>query len=161
IELTGETIRNNFDRVTNGLKGAIDFLQKNLNVYSLANLPYPSMLIPLSAFFAIPGNEHFKQTDDQTKKVVEWFWKVCFSRRYNSQPLKTIKNDIAEMIRLRENRQSALADFAVGVSPNWFVYNAFRISNVSTKTFILMLASASPKSFVSGNFVDVRKVLKD
>ncbi|HSK71963.1 MAG TPA: hypothetical protein VK892_09735, partial [Pyrinomonadaceae bacterium] len=161
IELTGETIRGHFDNMINGLKGAIDFLQKNLNVHSLQNLPYPSMLIPLSAFFAIPGNEQFRQTDEQTGKILRWFWKVCFSKRYNSQPIKTIKNDIAEMIRLRENRQSELGEFSINLTSEFFKKEAFRMSNVSTKTFILMLAQERPKSFISGLNVDLGKVLKD
>lgn len=161
IRLNGEVIRDHFESVVNGLKGAIDFLQKNLSIFSLQNLPYPSMLIPLSAFFAIPGNEQFKQTDEQTRKILKWFWKVCFSRRYNSQPIKTIKSDIAEMIRLRENRQSELGEFAITVSPEIFKNESFRMSNVSTKTFILMLAQERPKSFISGNNVDLSKVLKD
>lgn len=161
IELNGERIRSQFDTVINGLKGAIDFLQRNLNVHSLQNLPYPAMLIPLSAFFAIPGNEQFRQTEQQTRKILRWFWKVCFSKRYNSQPIKTIRSDIAEMLRLRENRQSELGDFAINLTPEFFKNESFRMSNVSTKTFILMLAQERPKTFISGTNVDLGKVLKD
>jgi hypothetical protein len=161
IELTGEMIRNQFDSVMNGLKGAIDFLQRNLGVQSLQNLPYPSMLIPLSAFFAVPGNQQFKQTDEQTRSLLKWFWKVCFSKRYNSQPIKTIKSDIAEMIRLRENRQSELGNFTINLSAELFKKESFRMSNVSAKTFILMLAQERPKSFISETNIDLGRVLKD
>lgn len=161
IELNGEKIRSQFDTVINGLKGAIDFLQANLGIQSLQNLPYPAMLIPLSAFFAIPGNQQFKQTQEQTRSILIWFWKVCFSKRYNSQPIKTIKNDIAEMVRLRENRQSTLGDFTINLSSEIFKKESFRMSNVSTKTFILMLAQEKPKSFISGMNVDLGRVLKD
>src|SRR6185312_3332221 len=52
INLKGSDVRDRFDDIENGIKGAIDFLRKNLYVETLANLPYPACLVPLAAFFA-------------------------------------------------------------------------------------------------------------
>lgn len=56
INLNGAVLRDRFQEVINGLKGAIDFLRDNLNIYSLENLPYAGFLVPLCVFFAVPGN---------------------------------------------------------------------------------------------------------
>ena len=41
----------------NGVKGAIDFLRTNLKVQTVSNLPFATILVPLSVFFASPGDE--------------------------------------------------------------------------------------------------------
>ena len=45
MELSGEKIRDNFGEIKNGLKSAIDFLQKELHLYSLFYIPYPAMIV--------------------------------------------------------------------------------------------------------------------
>ena len=52
MSLTGEEVRVNFEKIRNGIKGAIEFLKDQLKVQSLDWLPYPSMIVSLSAFFA-------------------------------------------------------------------------------------------------------------
>jgi hypothetical protein len=52
INLKGSDVRDRFEAIENGIKGAIDFLRKNLNVEALSNLPYPAALVPLAVFFA-------------------------------------------------------------------------------------------------------------
>lgn len=51
MELSGEDIRDNFEEIKNGLKSAIDFLQKELYLYSLSYVPYPAMIVSLVKFF--------------------------------------------------------------------------------------------------------------
>ncbi|HYF90932.1 MAG TPA: DUF262 domain-containing protein [Symbiobacteriaceae bacterium] len=161
IKLNGATVRAHFPSVVNGLKGAIDFLQKNVQVHSLDNLPYASLLIPLTVFFAAPGNKHVQYTNDQRNTILRWFWRVCLSKRYNSQPVKSIQSDIAEMVKLRNGEASDLGNFTVNVTADDFKREAFRMNNVSTKTFILLLAQRIPRSFVTGSPVSLSAVLKD
>lgn len=162
INLKGSNVRERFQEVSNGLKGAIDFLQSNLSIYSLENLPYTAILIPLSVFFAIPGNQQVNYSDEQRKQVLRWFWRTCFSRRYNSQPTNTIRLDVGAMINLREGHQSNLGAFPFSrVIPNLFSEQIFRMNNVNSKTFILLLAQSQPKSFISGNNVSLSEVLSD
>lgn len=70
VELAGETIRSRFDEVLNGILGALDFLSANFNIRQLSNLPYQTMLVPLSVFFAITGERQIIVTDEQRKN---WF----------------------------------------------------------------------------------------
>src|ERR1044072_998177 len=55
IGLNGSDVRDRFDEVENGIKGAIDFLRTQLGVETLRNMPYPAMLIPLAVSFASSG----------------------------------------------------------------------------------------------------------
>jgi hypothetical protein len=92
VNLNGAEVRARFDEVVNGIKGAIDFLRTNLHVESLDNLPFQTLLVPLSVFFAVPGNELAGYSDDQRRRLVRWFWRTCFSRRYSSGVLRYLKD---------------------------------------------------------------------
>ena len=69
--------------------------------------------------------------------------------------------DIAEMARLRNGEASALDDVSTEVPPSFFVENRFIASTVNTKTFVLMLAQRSPRSFISGSEVNLKDVLQN
>jgi hypothetical protein len=161
MRLNGPTVRENFTRILNGVKGAVDYLRANFNIFSLANLPFPTVLVPLSVFFAVEGNQEVKCTDDQRRAINRWFWRTAFSRRYSAGVLRNLKADIDDMQRLRDGKQNTLGAFQVGVSKEFFIENVFGMGNVNTKSFILMLAQAGPRSFVSGVPVDLSEKLKD
>lgn len=161
MSLNGSVVRERFNEVVNGIKGAIDFLQNNLNIFSLKNLPYPSLLIPLSVFFSVPGSQQLRYSNEQRQVILQWFWRTCFSRRYNSQPVKSIQTDIEEMIKLRNKEASTLNVISATVSPEFFKSTTFRISTVGTKTFVLMLAQKQPLSFLTGSTITLGNVLKD
>lgn len=161
INLNGAVVRERFQEVVNGIKGAIDFLRDNLRIYSLDNLPFPALLIPLSVFFSIPGNLQFRYTDEQRRTILKWFWRTCFSRRYNSQPIKSLQEDIQQILKLKNSQPSKLGDFPVKIDTDFFKQNVFKINTVLTKTFVLMLAQKTPHSFVTGSPITLGDVLKD
>lgn len=159
LQLNGQTVRENFDQISNGLKYSVDFLRTELKVQTIRNLPFSTMLVPLAAFFAVKGNEQFKLTDEQRARLKRWFWRTAFSKRYSSAVLRNLNTDIAEMKKLREGA-SELGNFTVTLDSEFFVENTFTMGNVNTKTFILMLAQSKQRSFISGNEVDLAETLK-
>lgn len=161
VNLNGATVRERFQEVVNGVTGAIDFLRRELKVYSLNNLPFSTVLVPLSVFFAVPGNEQVQYNDTQRRTLLKWFWRCCFSRRYSSGVLRNLKVDIEEVAKLKKRQKSDLGAFSVTVKDDFFSYNAFRVNNVNTKTFVLMLAQQDPLSFVSGSRISLEDVLRD
>ncbi len=161
VGLRGSDVRARFEEVTNGLMGAIDFLRTNLQVQSLANLPFSTLLVPLSVFFASPRETHVRMTDAQRQRLVRWFWRSCFSRRFSSGVLRNLKDDITAMTQLKAGRPNTLGDFAVLVTGEFFIQNVFRVNTVNTKTFVLMLAQNRPLNFVSGQPVSLAEVLRD
>ncbi|MEP0881825.1 DUF262 domain-containing protein [Trichocoleus sp. ST-U3] len=162
INLNGAVVRDRFQEVINGLKGAIDFLRDNLNIYSLNNLPYPAFLVPLCVFFAVPGNSQCRYNNEQRQAIIKWFWRTCFSRRYNSQPIKSLQMDIEEIVKLKQKHPKDLGKFSfTTINADLFKQEKFRTSNVITKTFVLLLAHKQPYSFVTGTPITLRDALKD
>ena len=160
--LNGATVRSRFKEVESGLKGAVDFLRNNLNIYSLDNLPYPAMLIPLAVYFATTDNSQVRINPLQKKSIISWFWRTCFNRRYNSQPAKTIQADTEGMLKLKAGEKSNLLTFLFNnTTPEWFKHEQFRTGTVLTKAFVLLLAQKRPMSFISGNNVSLSVTLKN
>nr|WP_281411812.1 DUF262 domain-containing protein [Rhizobium sp. BK049] len=161
INLNGQKVRDSFETVITGIKGAIDFLRKNVHVTSLENLPYENILVPLCVFFADDEKNQHKMTSKQRTEILKWFWRTCFGRRLNSQPIKTLKEDVAEFSELKNRTRSELSIAPVHLSDSFFFETIFRLNSVLSKTFILMLAQRGPRSFISGSKIDLHKVLKE
>jgi len=160
IGLNGSEVRDRFEEVENGIKGAIDFLRSQLGVETLRNMPYPTMLIPLSVYFASPGNSQIVVPASDRRALEKWFWRSCFSERYSGQTNRVAQHDISEMKNLRESKPTTLGDFAVSVGADFFADTVFRLSSARSATFVLMLASVAPRSFISGNRVDLAAALQ-
>jgi hypothetical protein len=160
MTLNGAMVRDRFTEVLNGVRGAVDYIRTNFHAYSLENLPFSTILVPLSVFFAVPGNKEIKYTNDQRRIINRWFWRSCFSKRYSSGVLRNLKSDIEEIKRLREGKPSALGKSLVTIPENFFTSNVFAMGAVNTTTFILLLAQGMPLSFISGAPIDLGEKLR-
>ena len=69
MDLDGKMIRDNFESIKNGLKSAVDFLRKELHLYSLNCLPYPAMLVSLVRFFGSEKTNGCSYTDKQRRQL--------------------------------------------------------------------------------------------
>ncbi|GMA15756.1 DUF262 domain-containing protein [Deinococcus metallilatus] len=161
IKLNGGEVRSRFDEIATGVKGAVDFLRMNLSVYSLQNLPSPNILIPLTVFFSHAPKGQLRYTAEQKHDILKWFWRVSFTRRYNSQPVASLQEDIGQIINLKNGKDHKLGDFPHEITVEYFTSQEFRINTIASKTLILMLANKKPLSFISGNEVSLAKVLKE
>ena len=161
VKLNGSVVRNSFNKVISGLEGAIDFLRKNIGVHSLRNLPYDNILVPLCVFFSGEPKTQKKVTERETEVIVRWFWRTCLARRYNSQPIKNLKEDVAAFQALKDSKTTSLPDAPLALTPSVFTKNNFRTNSVLSKTYVLMLIQLQPKSFVSGGALDLGPVLKE
>ena len=160
LDLDDTLIITHYERIKNGIKSSIDFLRKELNIHSLKMLPYPAMLVALTAFFESDKANGELYDDRQRAELIRWFWRCCFSRRYSSGVNDAQEIDIKNMRELRKNNSHNIADFKCFISPSFFAENQFSIGAANTKSFILMLASKTPRSFISGAKVDLSKTLK-
>lgn len=163
IELSGIEVRSRFEEFRNGVKGAIDFLQRECHVASLRILPYPTMLVPLARFFATDKAAGVHPNAIQREALIKWFWQSCFSRRYSSSVDNAVEHDIQGMISLLNDDASILVrtgNAAPSVKPDYFLENTFSLGAVNSKTFVLLLAQASPLSFLSGAVVNLDQVLQ-
>lgn len=160
MELNGAYVREHFDTVTNGVKGAVDYLRSHFMAETLGNLPFTTLVVPLAVFFAVPGTKEASYTAEQAKQIDRWFWRSAFSKRYSSGVLRNLKADISQMKSLREGTGSTLGDFPVHLDEDFFTTNSFGMGNVNTKTFLLMLAKQGPLSFISGRPINHAETLK-
>lgn len=160
MQLNGGDVRARFDEVTNGVKHAIDYVKAEFGAQSLSNLPFVTLLVPLAVFFAVPGKREMAYTNAQRAAINRWFWRACFSKRYSSGVLRNLKTDIEQMAALRDGKQSTIGNFALKVVPDFFLTNKFSMGNVNTKTHILLMAKMGPRSFISGQPIDLRKTLR-
>lgn len=160
MQLDGDTIRDNFNSIKNGLKSTVDFLKQQLNLYSIQYMPYPAMIISLVKFFDFGKTNGQLYTDKQRRQLVKWFWKSCFSRRYSSGVNDAHRADLAAMVKLRSDEDTDICAFKCDISAAFFLANQFSITSVNSKTFIAMLASHAPLSFISGAKVDLSTTLK-
>ena len=65
------------------------------------------------------------------------------------------------MKKLKQSEESTLENISFNVSPDFFKDNQFIMGSVNTKSFILLIAQNSPRSFISGSIVSLSNVLKD
>ncbi|MHC4545538.1 MAG: GmrSD restriction endonuclease domain-containing protein [Planctomycetota bacterium] len=161
VEIPGDEVRRRFAEVRNGLKGALDFLQMNLKVESVANLPFQTILVPLSVFFAAGDGIEIRVSEEQRKRLLRWFWRVAFARRYSSGVLRNLREDIAQVRILKAGQASKIGGFTCAVTTDFFALNNFTMSAVNTKTTILLLAQQNPRSLVSGTPVDLAPKLRE
>ncbi|MGH1506323.1 MAG: GmrSD restriction endonuclease domain-containing protein [Acidimicrobiales bacterium] len=160
LALNGGEVRDRFDEISNGIQGAIEFLRRHLKVQQLKNLPYPTLLVPLAAFFAAENGKEPSYTQAQYDELLRWFWKSCFTRRFSAGVLAKLNRDIKEAKRLRADEESGLADINCSISKDFFIDTTFTIGSVNTSTFLLLLAQFDPRSFVSGSPTSLESALR-
>ena len=124
------------------------------------HLPYPAMLVSLVKFFGTTKKGGAAFTDLQRQSLIKWFWRSCFSRRYSSGVNSAHETDLQAMERLVFDEQYDICSFKCEVSPTFFTDNVFNLNTVNTKTFVALLASTSPKSFISGANVNLSEPMK-
>jgi len=159
IDLKGTEVRDAFSIFKNGLLGAIDFLRRDCGVVSLKVMPYKSMIIPLTRCFSTDKNAGFHPDAKQRAALLKWFWHSCFSRRYSNSVDSAISQDISLMQKLLIKDTSEVDKRTFTVTEDYFIKNGFVLTSVNTKVFVLLLAVAKPKSFLSGADVNLNDVL--
>nr|WP_294995998.1 DUF262 domain-containing protein [uncultured Sediminibacterium sp.] len=159
LAMSGDEIRNNFNKIQNGIIGAIDYLNRELNVKHYKMLAFPGILVPLSAFFATDKSDGINYTSKQNQVIKKWFWRSLFSRRYSAGVNEHQANDILQMLLLLndENHQFRFPTSDLKID---FRKSSFSIANANSKTLISMLNQNCPHSLLSGAKIDLDIVLK-
>jgi hypothetical protein len=159
IDINGAEVREKFDVIVRSLDRTIDFLRTQLQVRHLKFLPYPSLLIPLCAYFS--RNQSTGVSNEDIRVILRWFWRTTFTHRYSGNPARNIKQDVVAAIELREGHESSLDKIDAEVSTSFYLQNTFNNRTVATRAFILQLASHSPRSFIGGGAITLDDVLSE
>lgn len=159
IDISGATVRSEFEVVAKSLRSAIDFLKTNLHVQHLKFLPYPGLLIPLAAYFS--KNQSSSISDSDRKILLQWFWRTSFTHRYSGNPSRNVRSDVEESVKLRLGKDSSLNTIASDISADFYLKREFNVGSVASKILILQLAARQPRSFKSGSKINLNKVLSE
>jgi hypothetical protein len=159
LDLQGEEIRNRFDEIERGILGALDFLKRECGVKHYKMIPFPGLLVPLSAFFATDKSEGMSYSSKQKSAILKWFWRSLFTRRFSAGVNDRQAADITNMIRIKESEDANFQFPSDDIKFN-FLESNFSSGNANSKTLILLLNSAMPYSLLSGARIDLDKVLK-
>lgn len=159
MDLKGDDIRDRFDEIEKGILGALDFLKREIDIRHYKMIPFPAMLIPLSAYFATNKTEGVSYSSKQKTVILKWFWRSLLNRRFTSDVNERQSIDIINMLKLREDENF---DFRFPNDEIRFDFSKsnFSAGNANSKILILILNSASPFSLLSGAKIDLDKVLK-
>lgn len=160
VSLHGPTVRDRFDEIKRGIHGAIDFLKKQLLIESLSLMPYPAMLVPLSAFFATSTVSGIHPNDKQRDAIIRWYWRSCLSRRYSSGVGRAHAADIALMNSIKSGQEPEVLKAVRPIDAGFFIENRFAIGNVNSKILINLLSQKRPVSLLSGAKIDLAAVLQ-
>ena len=159
LDLKGEEVRAKFTEIEHGIIGAIDFLKREANVVQYKLLPYPAMMVPLSAYFATSKPEGQNYTNKQKSQLLKWFWRSLFTKRFTSDVNQRQAHDIVELLKLRNDENYNMKLPAKEVRFDFQTTN-FSIANADSCTHILLLSTKTPYSFLSGSKVDMDTTLK-
>jgi hypothetical protein len=160
ISLSGNTVREKFEEIHTGIFGAIDFLTKNLNVFSLKLLPMENILVVLAALFASSQKQPSPIPHENYKSIYKWFWRACFSERYATGGTKSTDLDLEEVKKLKAGEAHRLGEFTISLSTEFFLKKTFRSGTVASSSFVLLLAQEQPLNFIQGTKISLEEFLQ-
>ncbi len=159
LSLQGAEIRERFAEIERGIIGALDFLKREASVRHYKMIPFPGLLVPLACFFATSSTEGFVYSDLQREKLLRWFWRSLFTRRFSADVNQRQAQDIEEMAKLKADEEYDLKLPSADIKFE-FERSSFSSATANSRVMILLLNSMTPHSFLSGATIDLDKVLK-
>lgn len=131
-------------KAENGVRQAIDYLRLTLGVPVSELLPYQSILVPLSYFFA---NDRRSPVGDKHDRLVDYFWRTSLAGRY-SQSLDTkLAQDIRRIDDILGGKLPTY-DYPVDPTPELIYQNGeFKTGRAFVKAILCLLAGEEPRRF--------------
>jgi len=156
LDLTGNSIRDNWDSVKEAIRKAVDFLSTDLHCKNLDFLPYHQQIIPIAKFFHNNASPTAKHLDN----LRIWFWKTSFSDRYSSgQTNAKIDYDLQIMSDIINDDLRSLRSLKTNCTEHQLLNTVFSKSSTLSKSFLLLLANEGPTDLVKNQKIDVNKAL--
>ena len=156
LNLSGEDVRDNWQRITKSVKKAIDFLATDIKCLHMDFLPSTQQLIPITKFFDCID----RPTAEQIKSLRQYFWKTAFSNRYTTgQSNAKMDSDIIRIIRLKDGDITAFDDYRYTANVNSLKGTKFSKGNSITRAFLLLCAQSEPLDLVKNQKIDLGQAL--
>ncbi len=155
LQLTNDEIKNNWDRVSNGLKLAVDFLSENLGVKIGDYLPYPSMLALVAYLFIKVDTRSL--TPSQTEFVKDWFWRAAFSQRYGRSALTLLTQDCIEYFEHAVVGENVRVDYVVTISEKEIAGLRMGTRSAVKNAILCLFALNTPRHFKNDNVITLSR----
>jgi len=152
LNLKGDDVRDNWERIVGAIKKAIDFIATDLKCLHLDFLPYAQQLIPLTCFF----DSIKRPTSDQFAQIKQYFWKTSFSNRYTSgQSNAKMDSDIEKIKQLADGEANVFSAYEYTITDNTLKNTKFSKANPLTRAFLLLMAQFQPVDLIKNQRVDL------
>lgn len=158
LELEATKVRENIQKLQDGLEKAIDFLSTELGLASIDFLPHMQQIVPLTYFFATNA---YTITATQGQTLKKWFWRTSFSDRYADSTDEKINNDITFIDKVLSNSATTadLNKYVISINESMLEKEKFSKGNPYARAFLLLLAQKKPKDLVTRMQVDPGEAL--
>ncbi|HBN9509144.1 DUF262 domain-containing protein [Pseudomonas aeruginosa] len=153
VDVPPATLIESMSKLKQAAYSCVDFLEKQLHVKNFVFVPFPIMLVPLIVFYS----KCLKPNAHQVTSLKKWFWHCAFTQRYKAGTNSHVMTDIEKMHALAfgENPFGYLDD---KVDPEIF-RKTWRINSTAAKATICLFAQCQPKSFLTGQNIDLGEAL--
>lgn len=153
VDVDPVTLVDGVQRLKVAVMAAVDFLEGQLKVKNIIFLPFPIMLIPIVNFYALIK----RPSADQLSQLRKWFWQCALTLRYKAGTNRLVLEDINKIKRVSEGESPF--DGAYPSVKNDLFDSTWRINSTAAKAALCLMAQLRPRSFLTGNEVDLGTVL--
>ena len=149
VDVPPSDLIDGMSRLKQAAYAAVDFLDFELKIKNVVFIPFPIMLVPLMGFFA----RTLKPTASQLNGLRRWFWHCSFTQKYKAGTNTAVMADLHDMQALSAGA-SVFDELDAAIDPDIFM-KTWRINSTAAKAAICLLAQLAPRSFISGQAVDL------
>ncbi len=133
---------------------AVDFLRGDLQVRTSHLLPYDAILVAFSYFFI--KNKCKRPTANQRKLLQQYLFWTALSNRFTSGTETKIETDLRKMDKiLNEENPDYRNEDEIKLNIEQLESKIFKTGDAFSKAILCLLAQFEPRSFETGNRVDV------
>lgn len=140
------------DKLIDGIKEAVKFIQQNLKIYTSVDLPYTSQLIPMSVLFAIDKNLWFDAAN--RAKLEQWYWCGVFGELYGGANETRYATDIVGMMKWAKSDEE-LPDTIIRSNFHYSrLQRLYTRNSAAYKGVMALILKNGATDFISGGLMD-------
>lgn len=136
-----------WETMRSSLFHAIDFVRTKIGVPVSQLLPYQSLLIPITYFYA--KNNYQQPNQIQTKLLKQYFYWASLTWRFSSAVEGKIALDLKKIDKIIKEKKPEYGNEMIEISKQDIAETWFSAGNAYCKAILCLFASLSPKSFTS------------
>lgn len=142
-----------WDEVKKGIFHAVDFLRGDLQVRTSHLLPYDAILISFSYFFI--RNKYQRPSKNQRKMLEQYVFWVALTNRFTSGAETKIETDLKKIEKILKDENPDYRGEETKLDVELLKEKSFKTSDAFSKAILCLLAQFEPRSFETGNRVDI------